>query len=104
MPRWRCRCKEGPGRPFSDLFLHCTPKVKEFVPRPCLNPCPIELTFPEYEAVRLMDFEGLNQEGTARRMKTSRGTVWRLTQSGRKKIMQALSESRPLVFTSQVKV
>jgi predicted DNA-binding protein (UPF0251 family) len=104
MPRWRCRCREGPGRPSSDLFLPCTPSVKEFVPRPCLNPRPVELTFPEYEAVRLIDSEGLNQEAAAKRMKTSRGTIWRLTQTGRKKIVQALIESRPLIITPQGKV
>ena len=105
MPRWRGGWRRGgPGRPFSDLFLSYTPRVKEFMPRPCLNPHPIELTYPEYEAVRLIDFEGLNQEDAGNRMKTSRGTIWRLIQSGRKKIAQALTESRPLIVIPQGKV
>ena len=110
MPRWRGGWRRGgpgrpgPGRPFSDLFLSYTPRVKEFVPRPCLNPHPIELTYPEYEAVRLIDFEGLNQEDAGEKMKTSRGTIWRLIQSGRKKIAQALTESRPLIVIPRSEV
>ena len=87
----------GPGRPFSYLFLSSTPNVKEFLPRPCLNPQPIELSYPEYDVLKLIDLEDLTQEEAARRMGTSRGTVWRLLQSARKKIAQALTESRPLV-------
>ena len=100
MPRWRwCWRRGGRGRPFSPLFLSSIPHVKEFVPNPCLNPEPIELTYPEYDVLRLIDLEGLTQEEAAKRMKTSRGTIWRLVQSGRKKITQALTESRPLVIS-----
>jgi len=100
MPRWRWGCRRiGPGRPFNPLFLYSKPRVKEFVPTPCLNAQPIELGYPEFETIRLIDLEGLTQEEAAQKMKTSRGTVWRLLQSGRKKVAQALSESRPLVIT-----
>ena len=100
MPRWRWRHRRGgPGRPFNYLFLSSIPHVKEFVPNPCLNPEPIELTYPEYDVLRLIDLEGLTQEEAAKKMKTSRGTIWRLVQSGRKKIIQALTESRPLLIS-----
>ncbi len=100
MPRWRWgRRRRGRGRPFGELFLSLKPNVKEFVPRPCLNPQPIELTYPEFEALRLTDLEGLTQEEVAEKMNTSRGTVWRLLQSGRKKIALALTESMPLIIS-----
>lgn len=99
MPRWRWgRIKRGRGRPFSELFLSTLPQVKEFIPRPCLNPNPIELTYPEYNVIILMDIEKLSQEETAKKMGTSRGTVWRLYQSAREKIAKSLKESRPLLI------
>jgi predicted DNA-binding protein (UPF0251 family) len=50
----------------------------------------------ELEAFRLVDMEGLSQEEAGQRMGVSRGTVWRLVQSARKKTAQALSEGRPI--------
>jgi predicted DNA-binding protein (UPF0251 family) len=56
----------------------------------------------ELEAFRLVDLEGLSQEETGRRMKVSRGTVWRLVQRARKKTAQALSEGRPIYIIPHV--
>ncbi|MCD6402991.1 MAG: DUF134 domain-containing protein [Candidatus Aenigmarchaeota archaeon] len=99
MPRWRWGCRKfGRGRPPSWLFLYSLPNVKEFVPQPMLNPQPIELSYAEYEVLRLLDLEGLTQEEAANKMNTSRATVWRLAESARKKIAQALTESRPLII------
>jgi predicted DNA-binding protein (UPF0251 family) len=50
----------------------------------------------ELEAFRLVDMEGLSQEEAGQRMSVSRGTVWRLVQSARKKTAQVLTEGRPL--------
>ena len=100
--RWRwCWRRGGPGRPFSPLFLYSLPKVKEFVPNPCINTNPIELSYPEYEVLRLIDLEGLKQEEVAEKMNTSRGTIWRLLENARKKVTQALVESRPLVISEK---
>ncbi|MCD6371466.1 MAG: DUF134 domain-containing protein [Candidatus Aenigmarchaeota archaeon] len=107
MPGWRWRWRwrrRGPGRPFNPLYLSSLPRVREFNPYPQLNPSPIELAYPEYEVVRLIDYEGLTQEEAAKRMNTSRGTVWRLLESARKKISQALVESRPLLITQKGEV
>lgn len=106
MPGWRrrwrwCWRRGGPGRPFNPLFLYSLPQSKEFVPNPCLNPQPIELSYPEYEVLRLIELEDLTQEEAAKKMSTSRGTVWRLLKSARKKIVQALTESRPLVISER---
>ena len=98
--RWALR-RDGPGRPFGELHLSEIPHAKEFRPFPIKNPEPLEMTYPEYETFRLADFEGLTQEQVAGRMKTSRGTVWRLLTSARKKVSQALTESRPLLIAQK---
>ncbi len=59
---------------------------------------PIEISPDELEALRLTYLEGLNQEEAASRMGISRGTLWRLLDSGRRKITQALVERRPIVI------
>lgn len=50
----------------------------------------IEIEVDELEAVRLCDYEGKSQIETAEIMKISRGTVQRLLNTGRKKIMDGL--------------
>ncbi len=98
--RWRM-IKEGPGRPFGCVRLSEIPDVKQFRPVPMDNPEPLELTYPEYETLVLSDYKGLDQEDVAKSMKTSRGTVWRLLTSARKKVAQALKESRPLMVSQK---
>ena len=98
--RWALR-RKGPGRPFGNLYLSEIPNAKQFRPVPMKNPQPIELTYPEYEVLRLTDLEKLKQEQVAKKMKTSRGTVWRLLESAREKVTKALAESRPLIISSK---
>ena len=57
----------------------------------------------ELEAFRLVDMEGLSQEEAGQQMGVSRGTIWRLVQSARKKAAQALSEGRPIHIAAQGK-
>ncbi len=59
---------------------------------------PIELRADELEALRLVDLEGLTQEEAGKQMGVSRGTVWRLLESGRKKVVRAIIEGRPIVI------
>lgn len=105
MPRgrgWRWRVmREGRGRPFGHLHLSNIPNVKQFRPVPMGNPEPIEMTFPEYESLVLSDYNEMKQEEVAKSMKTSRGTVWRLLTSARKKVAKALKESRPLMVSQK---
>jgi len=77
-------------------MLGITPPTNSFTPNPPRNLEPIFLEMAELEAFRLVDLEGLSQEETGQRMGVSRGTVWRLVQSARKKTAQALSEGRPV--------
>jgi len=55
----------------------------------------------ELEAFRLVDLEGLSQEEAGKHMGVSRGTVWRLVQSARKKTAQAITEGRPLQIVTE---
>jgi predicted DNA-binding protein (UPF0251 family) len=48
------------------------------------------LALDEFEAMRLCDLEGLSQIEAGERMQISRGTVQRLLESGRRKVVQAL--------------
>jgi len=73
-----------------------TPPVNNFTPNPSGNLKPIFIEMAELEAFRLVDLEGLSQEEAGRKMGVSRGTIWRLVQSARRKTAQALSEGRPL--------
>lgn len=50
----------------------------------------ITLTLTELEALRLVDYEGLDQETAALRMGVSRKTLWLELKSGRKKVASAL--------------
>lgn len=50
----------------------------------------IDIEIDELEAVRLCDYEGKNQIETAEIMGISRGTVQRLLNSGRRKILDGL--------------
>ena len=77
-------------------------KVEKLVPEPRINARYILIEPAEVEALRLVDLEGLSQEEAGREMGVSRGTVWRLVQSARKKTAQALTEGRPLqIMASQ---
>jgi len=60
---------------------------------------PIYLMPDELEALRLVYLENLTQEEAAKRMGISRGTLWRALRNGRKKIVRALVERRPIVLS-----
>jgi len=88
------------GRLPKPVKLGATPPVIRFNPSGIQgNPEPIRLEPAEWEAFRLVDLEGLSQEEAGARMGISRGTVWRLVQSARKKAAQALTEGKPLILS-----
>ena len=55
-----------------------------------------ELQHDEFEAMRLCDSEGLDQEKAGEKMGVSRGTIQRLLYSGRKKVVEALGKSKAI--------
>ena len=87
------------------------------MPRPCKNRfvsgCPgsvvykpagipartlewLSLGLDEFETIRLLDYQGLDQEKVAELMGVSRPTVTRIYASGRKKIAEALTEGKAI--------
>jgi predicted DNA-binding protein (UPF0251 family) len=77
-------------------------KIKKLVPEPKINSKFISIEPAEVEALRLVDLEGLSQEDAGIEMGVSRGTIWRFLQSGRKKVIQALTEGRSLAVTDDI--
>ena len=57
---------------------------------------PVALALDEYEAVRLMDHEGLTHEQCAEVMQVSRTTVTEIYASARRKLAEAIVEGRAL--------
>lgn len=86
------------GRPRKEIRIHKLPNVEKIVPQPMTSNEENTLTLAEYEALRLVDLEGLNQTEAGELMQISRGTIWRLLNSGRKKIMEAFVEGKSVVL------
>jgi predicted DNA-binding protein (UPF0251 family) len=58
----------------------------------------VNLDLSEFEAMRLCDLEGLDQEEAGRRMGVSRGTVQRMLKQGRATVIEALLTSKALLI------
>jgi uncharacterized protein len=99
MWRGRHRCG-GRGRFPKPINLSIIPSITSFTPNPSGNLEPVFIEFAEVEAFRLVDMEGLSQEEAGLRMSISRGTIWRLVQSARRKAVQALSEGRQIYIVA----
>ena len=77
MPRWLLFAPMGGGLPGEE---------------------PLWVSVEEYEALRLMDYEGKTQEECARQMEVARTTVQSLYSSVRQKLAQSLVEGRSLAI------
>ncbi|RLF15074.1 MAG: hypothetical protein DRJ97_04985 [Thermoprotei archaeon] len=99
-PRGRCR-----GRPMKPRVLGFEPRTIQFMPvppDPSKPPAPpVYMTPDEFEAYRLVFYEGLTQEEAAKRMGVSRGTLWRCLDSARRKLAIMLAENRPLIVSHE---
>lgn len=58
----------------------------------------VVLQVEELESLRLMDFEGLDQDSSAKRMSVSRGTFQRILYVARQKVAMALVEGKSIVI------
>lgn len=87
MPR-PCKCRR----------VCSTPKVEYFKPRgvPLVELEEVRLTFDEFEALRLADFDQLYQEDAAFKMKISRQTFGNIIESARKKIADVIINGKAL--------
>lgn len=81
----RCRAHEG-----ERIFKPAR------VPMRALERVSLELS--ELEAMRLCDVEGLDQQAAGTAMQVSRGTVQRLLNSGRAKVVRALLGAHALII------
>jgi predicted DNA-binding protein (UPF0251 family) len=94
----------GRGRRRKRRVIGVIPEIRHFYPALSSSKqpkTPIFMTCEEFEALRLVDYEGLTQEEAGKRMGISRGTVWRALNSARKKVAQMLIEGRELIILPQ---
>ncbi|MDD4898944.1 MAG: DUF134 domain-containing protein [Methanocellales archaeon] len=92
--RGRPRCQRWISQvPVSNYFNPSSVPIWPPVMRP---PETVNVKIEEMEAMRLVDFEGLEQEEAAREMGTSRKTLWRDLKSGRKKVVDALINGKAI--------
>lgn len=85
------------ARPVKLRKVCCLPRSTFFGPlNSSLNDESIIMTIDEYETIRLIDYEGVDQEECAIAMNVARTTVQRIYNEARKKIAVSLMESKPL--------
>jgi len=85
-------------RPPKPRRIFFDPKAVYFKPRavPLSMLDEVELRVDELEAIRLCDFQGLDQKKAAEKMKISQSTLSRILISARRKIAQALIEGKAI--------
>lgn len=85
-------------RPKKCKMVYAEPGVTYFKPRaiPLIELKEVELSVEEFEAIRLKDFEGLEQVQVAKRIKISQPTLHRLLKSARRKIAEALTKGKAI--------
>ena len=101
-PKWCHRCRKGRiGRKPKPVIINTFPSVQGFspLPQPQAPLEPVVLEAAEVEALRLVDLEKCSFEEAGRRMNISRSTVWRLVESGRRKLITAIVEGRPILIS-----
>ncbi|MCR5175866.1 MAG: DUF134 domain-containing protein [Anaerovibrio sp.] len=85
------------ARPVKKKKICSLPVFQEFIPRNAVEDMPeVCMTVEEYETIRLMDFNGLNQQECADRMGVARTTVQAMYMAARKRMAACLVEGRPL--------
>jgi predicted DNA-binding protein (UPF0251 family) len=102
MSRRHRRRRGRRGRFPKPVIIPNPSKVEKLVPEPRTSASFILIEPAEVEALRLVDLEGLSQEEAGKAMGVSRGTIWRLIQSARRKVARAFTEGRPLAITNAI--
>ena len=86
-------------RPFRCRRIEQLPVYRSFSPDDITAAESVQMTVDEYEALRLLDHEGLTQKTCAARMNISRTTVTAIYDSARKKVADALVNGKRLLIT-----
>ena len=85
-------------RPKKTRWVRCEPGERCFRPKckPHIELEGVILSLDEFEAVRLTDWEGLDQVDVAKKMNVHRSTVSRILASARRKIADALTNIKAI--------
>ena len=86
-------------RPIRCRRIEKMPAFRSFSPDDLQAAESVRMTVDEYEALRLLDDEGLTQEACAARMNVARTTVTAIYDSARKKVADALVHGKRLLIT-----
>ena len=87
------------SRPVRCRRIGQIPAYRSFSPDDVQDADIVYLTVDEYETIRLMDAEGMNQEECAASMNVARTTVTAIYDSARKKVAEALTCGKRLFIT-----
>ena len=86
-------------RPMRCRRIERLPVYRSFSPDDITTAENLQMTVDEFEALRLLDHEGLTQEACASRMNIARTTVTAIYDSARKKVVDALVNGKRLLIT-----
>ena len=86
-------------RPARCRRIEQLPVYRSFSPDDVYASDSVQMTVDEFEALRLLDDEGLTQEACAARMNIARTTVTAIYDSARKKVADALVRGKRLLIT-----
>lgn len=86
------------ARPQKTRCICSMPRVTGYAPRSCEAYGNVNLTFDEYEVIRLLDYKQMTQDQCAKRMQISRPTVTRIYEEARRKIADMLVNGRELMI------
>jgi predicted DNA-binding protein (UPF0251 family) len=88
------------SRPRKCRWINSEPTVTMFKPRgiPTTSLETVTLAVDEFEALRLKDLEGLEQEKAATRMNVSQPTLHRILESAHRKVADSLVHGKALVI------
>ena len=84
------------ARPQKQRCICSIPRVTGFSPQGCEASGSINLTYDEYEVIRLLDLLRMSQEECAKRMHISRPTVTRIYDEARRKLADMLVNGKEL--------
>ncbi|MCG8581774.1 MAG: DUF134 domain-containing protein [Bacteroidales bacterium] len=87
-------------RPKRKRLIEHPPHVDGFKPFgvPMKNLEPVILLYEEYEAMRLADYDDMNQEQAADKMQVSRPTFTRIYERARKNVAKAFVEGKAIMI------